>query len=90
MLRRTYAGRAVHYASYTALNVAPHMLYSRNMSLNKLFSLHQRALIKAAEAKHPLKRAQIEAEADSLAADIAQLQNSKGAKAAELLPAGAI
>ena len=60
------------------------------MSLNRLFSLHQLALIEATNADHQLERKRLEAEADNIAAEIAELQKAKGAKAAGLLPAASL
>ena len=60
------------------------------MSLNKLFYRHQRALIRAASSEHQPEQDKLEAEADAIAADISEIQDARGAKAAQLLPAANI
>lgn len=57
------------------------------MDLNKLYSLHQLALIRAAKADDDDEREQNNAEADSIAARISDFQENIGVDSTRLLDA---
>lgn len=59
------------------------------MDLNRLYSLHQLALIRAAKADDDDERDNHNAEADSIASRISDFQERIGADSAQLLPADA-
>ena len=57
------------------------------MDLNRLFFLHQVALIRASESDNLVLRDRFNAEADDLASSITEIQDRDGADCAPLLPA---
>lgn len=59
------------------------------MDLNRLYSLHQLALIRAAKADDDGEREHHNAEADSIASRISDFQQCIGADGTQLLPAAA-
>ncbi|MCB2073279.1 MAG: hypothetical protein H6917_06945 [Novosphingobium sp.] len=59
------------------------------MDLNRLYSLHQLALIRAASSDDANERKHHNAEADSIAARISDFQLGLGADSTRLLPADA-
>lgn len=57
------------------------------MDLNRLYFLHQQAIIRVSTLKDGNERKKFVTEADNIALQISEFQDRKGARCAELLPA---
>ncbi|HSM52615.1 MAG TPA: hypothetical protein VK839_00365 [Erythrobacter sp.] len=60
------------------------------MSLNELYSLHQRALLLAANTDDRQAQKRLELRADRLAEEIAEIQAANGSHVVKLFPAARI